>query len=150
MDKQKQIEEMSEVMQKSNAVTYEPNACRIDLYCKTQREKFYVSEQDGHLTIDYSILAKAVYNAGYRKIPEGAVVILDEEMEEFAENLMKSPQMQKTMNGLIKAWKKETAEKFAEMVSKAFVGLNCIDIDEWNWCQKKIDEICKEITEGKV
>lgn len=45
--------------------------------------------------------------------------------------------------------RKETAEKFAERLKEAFLGVNCIDIDEWNWYQDKIDEICKEITEGK-
>ena len=46
--------------------------------------------------------------------------------------------------------RKETAEKFAAMASKAFFGVNCIDIDEWNWFRNKIDEICKEITGGEV
>lgn len=59
---------MAEVMKKSNAVTYEPNAYQVDLYCKTLKEKFYVSEQDGHLTIDYRTFAEAFYNAGYRKV----------------------------------------------------------------------------------
>lgn len=67
-----QYEEMINVMKNSNAVTYEPNAHRVDLYCKGQKEKFFVSEQDGHLTIDYGILANALYNAGYCKASEVA------------------------------------------------------------------------------
>lgn len=55
----------------------------------------------------------------------------------------------KDISKIVNETRKETAEKFAERVSKAFIGLNCIDIDEWNWCQRKIDEICKKITEGK-
>jgi hypothetical protein len=34
------------------------------------------------------------------------------------------------------------------MAKEAFFGVNCIDIDEWNWYQDKLDEICKEITEN--
>ena len=78
MSRDKQIEEMWKVMQKSNAVTYEPNAHRVDLYVKGQKEKFYVSEQDGHLTINYGILAKALYNSGYRKSTDLAREIFEE------------------------------------------------------------------------
>lgn len=59
-----------------------------------------------------------------------------------ADTLETCPKVEKAVKG--------TAEKFAEMASRAFIGLNCIDIDEWNWYQKKIDEICKEITGDKV
>ncbi len=68
MENKKQIEELAKEMQKSNAVTYEPNARPLDLYCDRQKKKFYVSENDGHLTIDYGILAKHLYNADYRKV----------------------------------------------------------------------------------
>lgn len=119
MDKQKQIEEM--------AKTYCQNGFKCDDSCQTNGCRVYE-------------VCTELYNAGYRKIPEGAVVLTREENEKWLDWL--------ELN-MAKA-RKETAEKFAEMVSKAFVGLSCIDIDEWNWCQNKIDEICKEITEGKV
>jgi hypothetical protein len=116
--------------------------------------------------------AENLYNAGYRKIPEDAVVLTREEAEQVCgtvkahgellkylqeaksvfEEEMKEAQKEfvKRLEEDEKEIRKETAEKFAERVSKAFIGLNCIDIDEWNWCQRKIDEICKEFTEGKV
>ena len=113
--------------------------------------------------------AERAINAGYRKIPENAVVLNGMETEQRLEDLMVAFDemgfMPNTTHPFpeeyVEAWKqrlifvfgqlrKETAEKFAEMASKAFIGLNCIDIDEWNWCQRKIDEICKEITEGKA
>lgn len=66
MDEKKQVEELIKILMKSNAISYEPNARPVDLYLKTSaKEKFYVSDNDGHLTIDYSILAKDVYKAGY-------------------------------------------------------------------------------------
>ena len=68
MDEKKQIEELIKILMKSNAISYEPNARPVDLYLKTSaKEKFYVSDNDGHLTIDYSILAKDVYEAGWHK-----------------------------------------------------------------------------------
>jgi hypothetical protein len=82
-----------------------------------------------------SLIAEEVLKYYQPKIPENAVVLTREEDT-------------KRFNGLVeylKKVRKETAEKFAERVSKAFIGLNCIDIDEWNWCQNKIDEICEEI-----
>ncbi len=63
-----QVKELTDILKKSNAVSYEPNARPVDLYLKTStREKFYVSDNDGHLTIDYNQLAKDVYEAGWRK-----------------------------------------------------------------------------------
>lgn len=116
-----------------------------------------------------SVIATEVLKYYQPKIPEGAVVLTRMETEQRFEDLMVAFDemgfMPNTTHPFpeeyVETWKqrlifvfgqlrKETAEKFAEMVSKAFIGLNCIDIDEWNWCQKKIDEICKEITEGKV
>jgi hypothetical protein len=127
-------------------------------------------------------LAEALYNAGYRKIPENAVVLTEgeysdmlsdevetiesdiaeywatEDVTKVAKELHKDGYRKLDDHSILvlrkakyleQKLRKETAEKFAERVSKAFIGLNCIDIDEWNWCQRKIDEICKEFTEGK-
>ena len=104
----------------------------------------------GHNNIA-NFYATMLYNAGYRKIPEGAVVLTREEYEKL--QALKFDYVKGYEAGVDEGWDNavmQTAEKFAERVSKAFFGLNCIDIDEWNWCQRKIDEICKEITEGKV
>lgn len=124
MDKQKQIEEM--------AKTYCQNGFKCGDNCQTNGCRVYE-------------VCTELYNAGYRKISENVVVISRAEYNDlkglekhFDDYLIKE----------IVETRKETAEKFAEKVSKAFIGLNCIDIDEWNWCQKKIDEICKEIIGG--
>ncbi len=61
----KQIKELINILKKSKAVSYEPNARQVEIQLGTPREKFYVSDNDGHLTIDYSILAKDVHEAGY-------------------------------------------------------------------------------------
>jgi hypothetical protein len=44
---------------------------------------------------------------------------------------------------------KDTAEKFAEMAKEAFNAVSC-EFDDRDWYQNMLDEICKEITEGKV
>lgn len=181
MDTQKQIEEMAKIIHK--------------------HFQYLKSDWEEYTKFDLS-LAYALQWNGYRKIPEGAVVLTREEYKRYEriEKIIKLAKMEKANGYEVKNgklyyfsnmlggceiefkdlqeicdmanhyneefwgldqrltfWKgkaetagKETAEKFAEMVSKAFIGLNCIDIDEWNWCQNKIDEICKEITEGKV
>lgn len=65
MDEKKQIEELIKILMKSNAISYEPNA--RPLYRESLKKTFYVSDNDGRLTIDYSILAKDVYEAGWHK-----------------------------------------------------------------------------------
>ena len=81
--------------------------------------------------------AECFYNAGYRKIPENAVVLTQKELIEM---------QLKYYNG----GAEETAEKFAERVKSLF------DIEQWytvadnKKVHKAIDEICKEITEGCV
>lgn len=81
--------------------------------------------------------AENLYNAGYRKIPENAVVLTEENMEQTANWLVTHPKMQATMEKLIKTWRKETAEKFAERLKEKFA----YDIER---C-KVVDEICKEL-----
>lgn len=70
-----QIKEIGNILQNSRAVTYEPNAYPIELYYERQKEKFYISDHDGHLTIDYGIFAKTLYEQGYRKQSVGEWVI---------------------------------------------------------------------------
>ena len=125
MDKQKQINEIA------------------DIIFEALNNKGRIANGEG-----VDIISAAINNAGYRKIDKNAVVILDEEMEEFAETVAKSPQMKKVMDGLIKAWKKETAEKFAERVKMAFY----YEFDELipSIMADKIDEIAREITDKGV
>ena len=136
MDNQKQIEEMAKI---------------IDTNCVGCSTCKYKSSDEIRCFCLFH--AELLYNAGYRKIPENAVVILDEEMEEFAEKLAKSPQMQKVMSHLIKEWRKETAEKFAERLKKDCVWRNDFDSEgvahPYTILElEELDEICKEITEG--
>ena len=109
-------------------------------------------------------LAESLYNAGYRKIPENAVVLKREEYEKlklFEERVRSGvcftqkewfDYCQKDSNErtslLIKAKKdtrKETAEKFAEKLKVEFDEILLSDTP-----LSKIDEICKEITEKGV
>ena len=109
----------------------------------------YTCKYEGEVKCINFLCAEELYKAGYRKIPEGAVVILDEEMEDFAEMFAKSPQMQETMSHLIKAWRKETAETFAERLKEM-----AYQSTDWSHGEhpmvvevEYIDEICKEFTE---
>lgn len=77
------------------------------------------------------LIAEKLYNAGYRKIPENAVVLTRKEKL-------------KEVNDLVK----EKLKKFAERVKMAFY----YEFDELipSIMADKIDEICKEITDKEV
>lgn len=94
---------------------------------------------------DHYEVCERIYKAGYRKIPEGAVVLTEDNAEEIGDMVVKSPQMQEAVLHLIKAWQKETAEKFAERVKMAFY----YEFDELipSIMADKIDEICKELVD---
>ena len=85
MDREKQIAGLLKVLKDSRAVTYEPNAYPIEL-CRHGQKKFYVSERDGHLTIDYGVFAKDLYDAGYRKKTEW--ISADNPPKEFGKYLV--------------------------------------------------------------
>ena len=118
MDKQKQIEEMAKIY--DDATSYARNY----LGSLNNAGKWY---------------GNAFYNAGYRKIPEGAVV-LEKPIYDY---IMQG-------NRIIQEHaRKETAEKFAERLKEkadmnmCLYGSRIVYVGE-------IDEICKEIMEGKV
>ena len=73
--------------------------------------------------------AEALYNAGYRKIPENAVVLTKEEREEFNElyrsALKRAEKWEKLCGIKIKETRKETAEKIADWLDneKGYCGL---------------------------
>ena len=144
MDKQKQIEEMAK------------ETCGQQIYpCGEDRPFCFITHEVCNCCednqCDHYEICERIYNAGYRKIPEGAVVILDEEMEDFAEKLAQSPQMQKVMQGLIKSWQKETAEKFAESLKEKLKdNVSAENVDAFVDCKKYADEICDEITEENI
>ena len=96
----------------------------------------------------YAFVAEILAKKWHPKIPEGAEVLTEDNAEEIGDMVVKSPQMQEAVLHLIKAWQKETAEKFAERVKMAFY----YEFDELipSIMADKIDEIAKEITEGEV
>jgi hypothetical protein len=99
--------------------------------------------------------AENLYNAGYRKIPENAVVVPDMAGKDFY--TIEKAEWDKMVQGAKdiihereEKTRKETAERFAEKLRNIYTGY--IDEDEISvgglrfW----IAEICKDITEGKV
>jgi hypothetical protein len=112
-------------------------------------------------TFSYKKMCEYLYGEGYRKIPEGSVVLTREEYEGLKLFVEKYPSAIK-----------ETAEKFAEMLKARLEERKKICLERWKRYEKegeadlawywngkeneihcvKADtyEICKEITEGKV
>lgn len=93
-------------------------------------------------------VAKKLMALGYRKILEGAVVLTEDNAEEIGNMVVKSPQMQEAMLHLIKAWQKETAEKFAKRLKARYMP----PLVEWDEISigglfYEIDEICKELVD---
>ena len=115
MDKQKQIKEMASDLSKA-----------------------VIQDYGGVYFLE---TAEALYNAGYRKIPEGAMVLMDEdEIKQYEwSKMLDKMGFFKFADNL----RKETAEKFAERLKDrayyAVFDTRCVSVDT-------IDEICKEIT----
>jgi hypothetical protein len=126
MDKQKQVEEMARDICGNFGVAIENKCGPLNFQCDCKCKWFNIAER--------------CYNAGYRKIPEGSVVLTKEEydgLKLIASNYYKA----------VKEVEKKTAEKFAKMLKErayyVVCDTRCVSVDN-------IDEICKEITEGKV
>ena len=93
---------------------------------------------------------------------ESAMVdLLNQEMKELQENKKQIEQLEKLLDDrcdhCIERERKETAEKFAERLKELVADRNCNEDYDWEDVQVEgqifiecIDEICKEITEGKV
>ena len=131
IDKQKQIEEMAKTV------------CE----CCIENEEFtcgFVSQP----CIFAKTFAETSYNKGYRKIPEGAVVLTREEHIQMLKDLANSNEIA-YLSGYGKG-STETAEKFAERLK-----VRAIENGQKNplmgirVTERDIDEICKEITEEK-
>ena len=93
--------------------------------------------------------AEELYNAGYRKIPENAVVLTREEYEDIVFS-------HKFITDLISSHResvhKEPAELFAERLKELVADRNCNDDYDWEDVQvdgqifvECVDEIAKEI-----
>ena len=105
------------------------------------------------------LIAEKLYAAGYRKIPEGAVVLTRKDREEFNElyrsALQRAEKWEKLCGIKIKETRKETAEKFAERLKEKLeenspiAGYDLEDLEfDGETIQECIDEICEEFTEG--
>lgn len=167
MDKQKQIEEMAKDIHRAGKV-----ACDF-LHEETKqvlkvKGKFKSTEHTKTLN---DVVAEELYNAGYRKIPEGAVVLTREEYEKLKqyEEKVKSgacftqkewlelcdEECKRNTENLSKARqleRKETAEKFAEEVDKwkrKAIHYYNLAKSTGVYCIVDDDEICKEISEGE-
>lgn len=127
MDKQKEIKEM--------AKTYCQNGFKCDDSCQTNGCRVYE-------------VCTELYNAGYRKIPENAVVLTREGLEDMVKAKMSA------INNMAIIARKETAKKFAERVVKkhGYDPLTHEGDEDIDICltASELYEICKEITEGKV
>ena len=133
MDKQKQIEEMAKVIFERGVAL----ECIDFIHGLKGSDHFYR-------------IATALYNAGYRKIPDGAVVIPKTITEDTdSETLLAIANYNERVR---KVERKETAEKFAERLK---------EISYQAWIEEAgesryelivgfddIDEIAKAITEG--
>lgn len=96
-----------------------------------------------------------LYKAGYRKIPENAVVLTREEYNRLFTKARQSEIKTIDLESIVNA-RKETAEKFREMLTKDRQALDVKDCEKREVCDKAyiipqsfIDEIAKEITEGE-
>ena len=92
-----------------------------------------------------------LYNAGYRKIPENAVVLKREEYDDMFSFKTTRGGFYNILDTVRKVERKETAEKFAER-------LKAMAYQSTDWSHgvhpmvvevDYIDEICEEITEGE-
>lgn len=115
-----EIEEMKNILLNSGAVTFEENVQK--LYRQFHKDEFYVSNKDGHLTIDYSKFATALYNKNYRQIPEGTIVV-DKEY------------LKKELQGLELQARKETANEFYDKFNE-------------NICSFKLENKSQEFIDG--
>lgn len=142
MDKQKQIEEM--------VLAVYPWLKEVPI-----EERKQLREHVRGLMI-----MERLYNAGYRKIPEGAVVLTREELEDmkftqehcnlYEENKWLKAELKRQIEMVDKA-RKETAEKFADMGKnhRSIKVLSQIDGLEavYRYICEGLDEIAKEIIE---
>ena len=109
------------------------------------------------LKTPYAFVAEILAKKWQPKMHQGAVVLTEDNAEEIENMIVKSPQMQEAMLHLIKAWQKETAEKFAKKLkghlkesyhnlyhAEYRKGMVPINLGTLN---KNIDEICKELVD---
>ena len=172
MDKQKQVEEI-EITQKAIRKSADGEGAFVDLLNQEMKElqesqkqieelanSLYNTQDEFDVSNPYEAACFIINKLGYRKIPEGAVVLTRERYEEL-EKAVDSVQVAvssftrletiykikcKELELAEEKARKETAEKFAERAKEeAFV----VFMGEPIIRASKIDEIAKEITEGE-
>lgn len=139
MDKQKDFEKGWEEYKEKKKQEIE------EMYQDFLNFKFQNSSPE---TFSYKGLVEHLHRAGYRKIPKGAVVLTREEYDELT--LTKQSIFDMLEERDDKA-RKETAEKFAERLKseKYLIQGLLKDSKICHINHRTIDEIAKEITEGK-
>lgn len=157
MDKQKQIEEMAYEL-----TQYEYKLCgRLP-----KNECLLTSHIHAQVCCDYCKIAEYLIEQGYRKIPENAVVLTREELHDKGYRKVCEPEI---INGEVVGFvvkdgyvpssiiefvkhttRKETAEKYHAEINKAIESVPNATKEFVQALKAKNDEICKEITEGKV
>ena len=148
MDKKKQIEEMARII----AFDLCPNRRIHANY--GEEAQCYSDTNFAECTKIKNVVDK-LYNAGYRKITENAVVLTREEQQKYAAYKIIEPQIrgcldrERELEKRLENSRKETAEKFAERLKakceynrKEYRCSATVGVSD-------IDEICKEFTEGK-
>ena len=116
MDKQrKQIEEMAKVI---------CSACAKDNEAICKRKPCSLAREE----------AQKVYEAGYRKIPDGDCVLNKEQNQNYEKFVL--DEKEKT--------RKETSEKFMQKLKERF-----FNTAYWMFLRRDFEEIEREITEGK-
>ena len=160
MDKQKQIEEMVDLYIQHAIFEFDKHGF------SAMARQMYVEKA----RITMFEICSMFFEKGYRKIPEGAVVLTEEELkekidccdvsmihhdddgkryieyekyEDFTDRLGKRIQQ---LKGQLKQTRKETAEKFADKLRCEYIDFD--DTDEvWvGGLREDISKICKEIT----
>ena len=147
-DKEKQIEEMAKVI---------GNTWLVDLEGDTKDVCEVLDE------VDINNIAREFYEKGYRKLPKYSVVLLREEYEKVDKEIINKSTYdtiwkagynayEKTIGECVAEARKETAEKFAEMLKEELE--NCSAIDGYDLedlefdgeiIQQCIDKILSEI-----
>lgn len=141
MDKQK-IEEMARII----AFELCPNRA---IHKKWGEEAQCYSDNNFAECKEIKNVVDKLYNVGHRKIPELS-----------KDTVLTANDIAELLTIVAKDTRKETAEKFAERLKeylreKSFLDFDGDDTDGYiiytylDECYGKIDEICKELTEGK-
>lgn len=157
MDKQKQIEEMARII----AFDLCPNR---NVHAKWGEEAQCYSDNNFAECAQIKNVVDKLYNANYRKIPEGAVVLTREEYSDYLEmqnnykhvserckELHRDHEMLlKSLGKFKKAVQKEMAERFAKRLKEKADYMDSYACGRKGVFIEDVDKTCKEITEGKI